>query len=148
MKTRYPKLRNLALLDVWEDARFWADWNNSLDMYPSYLGLISCVFISQVSSGLTHFLSHFLQWVTVVWWLLSSLQFSHSVVSDSLQSHGLQHARPPCPSPTPSIFSLPSSLSDHQLTNHGGYSCWWLWYSLFADMAGNIPFLRYHVIIR
>ena len=30
----------------------------------------------------------------------SSLQFSHSVVSDSLQPHGLQHARPPCPSPT------------------------------------------------
>ena len=31
----------------------------------------------------------------------SSVQFSHSVVSDSLQPHGLQHARPPCPSPTP-----------------------------------------------
>ena len=31
---------------------------------------------------------------------LSSLQFSHTVVSDSLQAHGLQHARPPCSSPT------------------------------------------------
>ena len=30
-----------------------------------------------------------------------SVQFSCSVVSDSLQPHGLQHARPPCPSPTP-----------------------------------------------
>ena len=29
------------------------------------------------------------------------LQFSHSVVSDSLQPHGLQHIRLPCPSPTP-----------------------------------------------
>ena len=29
-----------------------------------------------------------------------SVQFSHSVISDSLQPHGLQHARPPCPSPT------------------------------------------------
>ena len=29
------------------------------------------------------------------------VQFSRSVVSDSLQPHGLQHARPPCPSPTP-----------------------------------------------
>ena len=28
-------------------------------------------------------------------------QFSCSVVSDSLQPHGPQHARPPCPSPTP-----------------------------------------------
>ena len=31
--------------------------------------------------------------------LLESVQFSHSVVSDSLQPHELQHARPPCPSP-------------------------------------------------
>ena len=30
-----------------------------------------------------------------------SVQFSASVVSDFLQPHGLQHARPPCPSPTP-----------------------------------------------
>ena len=32
-------------------------------------------------------------------------QFSHSVVSDSLQLHGLQHTRPPCPSPTPGVYS-------------------------------------------
>ena len=35
----------------------------------------------------------------------SSVQFSCSVVSDSLQPHGLQHARPPCPSPTPGVYS-------------------------------------------
>ena len=34
----------------------------------------------------------------------SSVQFSHSVMSDSLQPHELQHARPPCPSPTPGIY--------------------------------------------
>ena len=33
--------------------------------------------------------------------LLSSVQFSCSVTSDSLQPHESQHARPPCPSPTP-----------------------------------------------
>ena len=33
--------------------------------------------------------------------LIQSVQFSLSVVSDSLQPRGLQHARPPCPSPTP-----------------------------------------------
>ena len=33
----------------------------------------------------------------------SSVQFIHSVVSDSLRPHELQHARPPCPSPTPGI---------------------------------------------
>ena len=34
-----------------------------------------------------------------------SVQFSGSVVSDSLWLHGLQHTRPPCPSPTPGIHS-------------------------------------------
>ena len=42
---------------------------------------------------------------------LSSVQFSHWVVSDSLQPHGLQHARPPCPSPTPGVHSNPCSSS-------------------------------------
>ena len=32
--------------------------------------------------------------------VFSSVQFSHSVVSDSLRLHELQHAKPPCPSPT------------------------------------------------
>ena len=40
----------------------------------------------------------------------SSVQFSRSVVSDSLWPHELQHARPPCPSPTPGVHS-DSSLS-------------------------------------
>ena len=41
----------------------------------------------------------------------SSVQFSPSVVSDSLWSHGLQHARPPCPSTTPRVYSNPCPLS-------------------------------------
>ena len=35
----------------------------------------------------------------------SSVQFSHSVVSDSLWPHESQHSRPPCPSPTPGVHS-------------------------------------------
>ena len=35
----------------------------------------------------------------------SSVQFSRSVVSDSLWPHELQHTRPPCPSPTPRVHS-------------------------------------------
>ena len=35
----------------------------------------------------------------------SSVQFNHSVVSNSLQPHEPQHARPPCPSPTPGVHS-------------------------------------------
>ena len=34
-----------------------------------------------------------------------NIQFSHSVVSDSLRPHESQHARPPCPSPTPRVYS-------------------------------------------
>ena len=37
---------------------------------------------------------------------ISSVQFSHSVVSDSLRPHEPQHARPPCPSPTPRVHSF------------------------------------------
>ena len=35
----------------------------------------------------------------------SSVQFSHLVMSDSLRPHGLQHARPPCASPTLKVYS-------------------------------------------
>ena len=37
---------------------------------------------------------------------ISSVQFSRSVVSDSLRPHESQHARPPCPSPTPGAYSI------------------------------------------
>ena len=45
----------------------------------------------------------------------SSVQFSRSVVSNSLQPHEPQHARPPCPSPTPGVYpnSCPLSLWCH-----------------------------------
>ena len=38
-------------------------------------------------------------------WRLQFSQFSRSVVSDSLKPHESQHARPPCPSPTPRVYS-------------------------------------------
>ena len=37
--------------------------------------------------------------------IASSIQFSHSAVSNSLQPHGLQHAKPHCPSPAPKVYS-------------------------------------------
>ena len=43
-------------------------------------------------------------------WFLS-VQFSCSVVSNSLQPHGLQHTRPPCPLPTPRVYSNSCPLS-------------------------------------
>ena len=47
---------------------------------------------------------------------ISSVQFSCSVVSDSLRPHESQHTRPPCPSPTPGVHSnsCPSSQWCHQ----------------------------------
>ena len=42
---------------------------------------------------------------------LSSNQFSSSVMSDSLRPHGLQHARPPCPLPTPRVYPNSCRLS-------------------------------------
>ena len=40
-----------------------------------------------------------------------SVQFSHWVMSDSLRPHDLQHARPPCPSPTPGVHPNSCALS-------------------------------------
>ena len=57
--------------------------------------------------------------ITVTVWILglyfTCVQFSRSVVSDSLRPHELQHARPPCPSPTPGVYSnsCPSSQWCH-----------------------------------
>ena len=43
--------------------------------------------------------------------IFSSVQFSSSIVSDSLQPHEPQHARPPCPSPTPGVHTNPCPSS-------------------------------------
>ena len=42
---------------------------------------------------------------------ISSIQFSYSVMSDSLRLNGLQHARPRCPSPTHRVYSNSDPLS-------------------------------------
>ena len=54
-------------------------------------------------------------WSVRQWTPHSSVQFSLSVVSDSLRPHGWQHARLPCPSPTPRAYSnsCPSSQWCH-----------------------------------
>ena len=58
----------------------------------------------------------------------SSGQFSHSVVSDSLRPHESQHARPPCPSPTPGVHSdsCPSSPWCHSAISSSvvSFSSW------------------------
>ena len=51
---------------------------------------------------------------------ISSVQFSRSVVSNSLGPRELQHARPPCPSPTPGVHSnsRPLSSNPYQFAEH------------------------------
>jgi len=58
---------------------------------------------------------------------LSSVQFSSSVVSDSLQPHGLQHARPPCPSRLlllPSIFPKKLNIQKAKIMASGPITSW------------------------
>ena len=57
--------------------------------------------------------------------LFSSVQFSRSVVSDSLRPHESQHARPPCPSPTPGVHSN---------------SCPWSWWCYPIISSSVTPF--------
>ena len=57
--------------------------------------------------------------------LVGSVQFSHSVVSNSLRPCGLQHARPPCPPPTPRVYSNSCPLS------------WW-WHPTMSSLV--VPF--------
>ena len=58
----------------------------------------------------------------------SSVQFSHSVMSNSLQPHGLHHTRIPCPSPTPGVYSNSCPLS------------WWCHPTISSSV---IPFSSY-----
>ena len=56
-------------------------------------------------------------------YLQSSVQFSRSVVSDSLRPHESQHARPPCPSPAPGVHS--NSWRVQQVKYQAGWSKSW-----------------------
>ena len=50
--------------------------------------------------------------------VFSSIQFSCSVVSDSSRPHESQHARPPCPSPTPGVHSDSTSIESVMPSSH------------------------------
>ena len=82
--------------------------------------MVSMWYVTSVRSALPkkrqrinqlHKIPHIKLWVQC----LSSVQFSRSVRSDSLRPHELQHARAPCPSPTPRVHSdsCPSSQWCH-----------------------------------
>ena len=68
--------------------------------YSSTLLLVFCGFISQINYLHYNFCLSF-----------SSDKFSYSVITNSLQPHGLQHAKPPCPSLTPGVHPNSCPLS-------------------------------------
>ena len=90
-------------------------------MSSSNCCFLTCIQVSQEAGKLvwySHLLKNFSQFVVIhtvkgfsvvseaeVDVFLISIQFSRSVVSDSLRPHESQHARPPCPSPTPGVHS-------------------------------------------
>ena len=82
--------------------KFWCTWFLHIMLYRNFM------------HGLWIRLKKGVKW-KVYTWMFTSVQFSHSVVSDSLRPHESQHARPPCPSPTPGVHpdSHPSSQWCH-----------------------------------
>ena len=96
-------------------------------------------------------------WISSV--QFSSFQFSRSVVSDSLRPHESQHARPPCPSPTPGVhsdscpssqwccylvakrwpsFAIPWTIAC-QASLSVGFSRWEYWSGLPFPSPGDLP---------
>ena len=82
------------------------NWLDSLSVIPVK------VILGILESGLLYMKARFFKGKK---WGYSSVQFSRSVMSDSLRPHESQHARPPCPSPTPGVHSdsRPSSQWCH-----------------------------------
>ena len=102
---------------------------------------------------------NFIAWNVL--YCISSVQFSLSVMSDSLRPHGLQHSRLPCPSPTPGVYSnsCPSSRWCHPTISSSviPFSSqihttlpplpWMTWifaqYSLKTSYLGDVPFITF-----
>ena len=76
--------------------------------FPKYCKLYNNIKIYKIKARWPRYLSEQLESLTHI---CPSVQFSHSVLSNSLWPHELQHTRPPCPSPTPRVHQNPCPLS-------------------------------------
>ena len=82
-------------------------WKFSVDLEPSCQDPRWLQILAQISNSTKiHIICK-----TSILNLLSSVQYSHSVMSDSLLPHGLQHTRLPCPWPTPGVYPNSCPLS-------------------------------------
>ena len=86
----------------------WQVWTSAFPFY--FLPSSFCPFFLPLPSLPPSFLSPQL-WACTYACIYVSVQFSLSVVSNSLRLHGLQHARMSCPSPTPRAYSNSCPLS-------------------------------------
>ena len=91
----------------------WISWK--LGIFVSLWNVFSMSYHSYRMSN-----KHFIEWLQLtpdnkvdleLWTSSVQFKFSRSVVSDSLRPHGPQHARPPCPSPTPGAHSSSCPLN-------------------------------------
>ena len=103
-----------------EEQKLYSEKNNFL--LSTDLPIENCLNITRSTRKILEIFSHLLIYeedtffYRHVFWLFKisifqSVQFSHSVMSDSLQPHGQQHTRPPSPSPTPRVYSNSCPLS-------------------------------------
>ena len=99
------------------DQQSWFVWDWRISCVKSCLANSLTPVIRPFYTSASPALSHCIHSHSRVWQVLqsSSVQFSRSVVSDSLRPHESQHAKPPCPSPTPGVYpnSRPSSWWCH-----------------------------------
>ena len=81
--------------------------------------------------------------------LYISVQFSHSVLSDSLRSHGLQHDRLPCPSPTPGACSnsCPSSWWFHPTSSLDTDFFSLSWYGLVISIIQKSSMMSFPIFL-
>ena len=83
----------------------WEEESQSFCLQFIFLGIMSFSFIWAYREFFFMVFFHIQNPTKVRKYQFSSVQFSRSVVSDTLWPHELQHARPPCPSPTPGVRS-------------------------------------------
>ena len=94
-------------------------WAAGKEIFRNIVGCAYCFVLAvsnihpQIQENIPQ--SAFLHLIKLYYKNVLSVQFIHSVMSDSLRPHGLQHTRLPCPSPTPRAFSnsCPSSQWCH-----------------------------------